>query len=69
MATYYVDTSILVKLFVSEAGSENARTLLGGIAEISVFIASVTRVEFTSALSRRSVAQFIGSTSFDEVLQ
>ena len=69
MATYFVDTSILVKLFVSEAGSEKARALLGGVAQNNLFIASITRVEFTSALSRRSVAQFIGNTSVNEVLQ
>ena len=64
MATYFVDTSVLVKLFVSEGRSENARTILGGLNENDVFIASITKVEFVATALRQLSA--VNSTTIQQ---
>lgn len=46
----YLDTSVLVPLFVSEVHTESARALLAARPE--VVVSDLTTVEFASALSR-----------------
>ncbi|MBT3270265.1 type II toxin-antitoxin system VapC family toxin [Candidatus Poribacteria bacterium] len=54
MPTYFVDSSALVKAYVAERGSRWVRDLLQSAELGDIYIAVVTPVEVTAALSRRS---------------
>ncbi|HYM16490.1 MAG TPA: type II toxin-antitoxin system VapC family toxin [Dehalococcoidia bacterium] len=60
MAANFWDTSALVKLYVAEAGSEQARGLA---VSDDIGVSAITAVEFASALRRRTV---IGDLSPDQ---
>jgi predicted nucleic acid-binding protein len=53
MAAYYFDTSALVKRHVNEAGSPWVRSLVRAKAGHRIYIARITAVEITSAITRR----------------
>jgi uncharacterized protein len=53
MASYFFDTSALVKRHVTEAGSPWVRSLLGASANHRIYIARITAVEVVSAITRR----------------
>ena len=53
MALLYLDTSALVKLYVSERGSERMAELASPDANYSLATSAVTQVEFHSAIDRR----------------
>ena len=53
MALLYLDTSALVKLYVSEPGSERMMELASEDANHSPAISAITQVEFYSAIDRR----------------
>ena len=53
MATFFFDTSALVKRHVSEPGSAWVRSLTHAKAAHTVFIARITAVEVFAAISRR----------------
>ena len=53
MADYFFDTSGLVKRHVREAGSAWVRTLVRADAGHRIYIARITAVEITSAITRR----------------
>ncbi len=55
MATYYLDTSAFVKLFVEEEGTDRMLKLLSD-ADSSFAVLNLTRVELRSALRRRERA-------------
>ena len=70
MATYYLDTSAFVKLFVQEEGTEQMLKLLSD-ADSSFVALNLTRVELRSALRRRERAGDISDAdlrSFDSQL-
>ena len=53
MATYFFDTSALVKTYVSEVGTAWAKSIVDPLAGNDICILRVTEVEMTSALVRR----------------
>lgn len=53
MADYFFDTSALVKRHVIEAGSAWVRSLVHARAAHDLYIARITAVEVTSAITRR----------------
>jgi predicted nucleic acid-binding protein len=53
MADYFFDTSALVKRHVTEAGSVWVKSLVRAKAEHTLYIARITAVEVTSAITRR----------------
>src|SRR5208337_4580589 len=53
MAVYFFDSSALVKRHVSESGSAWVRSLTRAKAAHTLYIARITAVEITSAITRR----------------
>jgi len=53
MADYFFDTSALVKRHVIEAGNPWAKSLVRAKAAYALYIARITAVEVTSAITRR----------------
>jgi uncharacterized protein len=53
MAAYFFDSSALVKRHVSELGSAWVRSLTRLNAKHTIYIARITAVEITSAITRR----------------
>ena len=53
MALLYLDTSALVKLYISEPGSERMAELASEDAPDSLASSAITQVEFHSAIDRR----------------
>lgn len=53
MATYYFDTSALVKLYVLETGSIAALALTRNLDRDTLAVADVARAEFRAAIRRR----------------
>lgn len=53
MAVYFFDSSALVKRHVTEAGSAWVRSLTRAKAAHTLYIARITAVEITSAITRR----------------
>ena len=53
MADFFLDTSALVKRHVNEAGSVWVKSLVSAKAGHAVYIARITAVEVTSAITRR----------------
>jgi predicted nucleic acid-binding protein len=56
MADYFFDTSALVKRHVKEVGSPWVKSLVRAKARHRLFIARITAVEVTSAITRRQTA-------------
>jgi uncharacterized protein len=56
MADYFLDTSALVKRHVNEAGSRWVKSLVRAKAGHRLYIARITAVEVTSAITRRQHA-------------
>ena len=54
MTDYYLDSSALVKRYVSEAGSTWVSALFDPALDNEVFIAAITPVEIIAALTRRT---------------
>jgi predicted nucleic acid-binding protein len=53
MADYFFDTSALVKRHVAEAGTAWVKSLVRAKAGHTLYIARITAVEITSAITRR----------------
>ena len=53
MADYFLDTSALVKRHVTEAGSPWVKSRVHAKAGHTLYIARITAVEMTSAITRR----------------
>jgi uncharacterized protein len=53
MADYFFDTSALVKRHVDEVGSPWVKSLVRAKAGHTLYIARITAVEVTSAITRR----------------
>ncbi len=56
MSVYFLDSSALVKRYVSEIGSDWVVDLCNPTLKHDVFITAITAVEITAAISRRSRA-------------
>ena len=56
MADYFLDTSALVKRHVNENGSRWVKSLVHAKADHQLYIARITAVEATSAITRRQRA-------------
>ena len=61
MPAYFVDSSALVKVYVSETGSSWVRELLDSERLSDVYLAAITPVEVVAALTRRSRSTGMGS--------
>jgi uncharacterized protein len=62
MAIYFIDSSALVKRYISETGSAWVLGLFDPILNNEVFIAAITGVEIIAAISRRSHSGSISIT-------
>ncbi|MEH2240720.1 type II toxin-antitoxin system VapC family toxin [Nostoc sp.] len=54
MAIYFIDSSALVKRYISETGSAWVLGLFDPTLNNEVFIAAITSVEIIAAITRRS---------------
>jgi predicted nucleic acid-binding protein len=68
MADYFFDTSALVKRHVIEAGSAWVRSLVHARAAHDLYIARITAVEVTSAITRRQHGGFLSRPQADAML-
>ncbi|GJD17751.1 hypothetical protein RIVM261_027070 [Rivularia sp. IAM M-261] len=62
MAVYFLDSSALVKRYITEAGSAWVLRLFDPALNNEVFIAAVTSVEIIAAITRRSRGGSISTT-------
>ena len=62
MAIYFVDSSALVKRYVSEAGSTCMLELFDPALDNEIFVAAITGVEIIAAIIRRSLGGSISAT-------
>ncbi len=62
MAIYFVDSSALVKRYVSEAGSTWILELFDPALDNEIFVAAITGVEIVAAITRRSRGRSISAT-------
>ena len=62
MAIYFVDSSALVKRYVSEAGSTWILELFDPALDNEIFVAAITGVEIIAAITRRSLVGSISAT-------
>jgi predicted nucleic acid-binding protein len=68
MADYFLDTSALVKRHVSEVGSPWVNTLVRAKAGHRIYIARITAVEVTSAITRRQHAGDLSAAQAGAIL-
>lgn len=68
MGVYSLDTSAVVKRYVSETGSVWINTLCDPVSGNSLHIARITAVEVVSALARRHRKGDIDQASFDTLV-
>lgn len=66
---YFLDTSALVKRYISETGSIWVKAITDPARENDLAIAQITWVEVISALSRRQREGSLSSDDFDSVFQ
>ena len=62
MAFYFIDSSALVKRYISETGSAWVSDLFDPIVNNEVFIAAITGVEIVAAITRRTRGGSISAT-------
>ncbi len=62
MATYFVDSSALVKRYISESGSTWVLTLFDPALNNDIVIAAITGVEIVAAITRRARGGSISAT-------
>ena len=68
MADYFLDTSALVKRHVIEAGSPWVKSLVRAKAAHTLYIARITAVEVTSAITRRQHAGDLSAAQAGAIL-
>ncbi|MDJ0900555.1 MAG: type II toxin-antitoxin system VapC family toxin [Xenococcus sp. MO_188.B8] len=61
MAVYFVDSSALVKRYISEVGSKWVLELFDFTQDNEIFIAAITAVEIIAAITRRARSGSISS--------
>ena len=69
MASYYLDTSALIKLYVEEEGTGAILDLLKGIGGDQIAILDVTLLECRSAVRRREREGDIPASDANRILQ
>ena len=69
MRTYFIDTSALVKRYITESGSELVRDLCDPQVGNKIILAQITWVEMLSAFSRLKRESSLDETNFTIVLQ
>ena len=62
MAVYFVDSSALVKRYISETGSRWVLSLFDPVLNNDVLIAAITGVEIVAAITRRARGGSISAT-------
>lgn len=62
MATYFVDSSALVKRYISETGSTWVVNLFDPVLNNDILIAAITGVEIVAAITRRARGGSINAT-------
>ena len=68
MASYFLDTSALVKLYVREAGTEKMLTLAARPERPSLVILSLSRVELRAAVQRRTRSRELSEEAASAVI-
>lgn len=68
MADYFFDTSALVKRHVIEVGSNWVRSLVRAKAAHTLYIARITAVEVTSAITRRQRGRHLSAAQGNAIL-
>lgn len=68
MAAYFLDTSALVKRHVRETGSGWIRSLTGAKTPHTIYLARITAVELTSAVTRRQRGGSLSSAQCGAIL-
>jgi uncharacterized protein len=68
MAVYFFDSSVLVKRHVDEAGSARVRSLTRVKARHTLYIARITAVEITSAITRRQRGRHLSAAQAGAIL-
>jgi uncharacterized protein len=68
MADYFLDTSALVKRHVTEPGSAWVKSLVRAKAGHTLYIARITEVEVTSAITRRQYSGDLSSAQAGAIL-
>jgi predicted nucleic acid-binding protein len=68
MAVFFLDSSALVKRHVNEVGSGWVRTLTKPKAARTLYIARITAVEITSAITRRQRGGFLSAAQAGAIL-
>jgi predicted nucleic acid-binding protein len=68
MADYFFDTSALVKRHVAEAGSVWVKSIVSAKAGHTLYIARITAVEVTSAITRRQHLGDLSASQADAIL-
>jgi uncharacterized protein len=68
MADYFFDTSALVKRHVDEAGSPWVKSLVRAKAGHTLYVARITAVEVTSAITRRQHGRDLSAAQAGAIL-
>lgn len=68
MTTYFLDSSALVKRYISESGSAWVRALAAPSTGNSVIVAEIARVEVVSAISRRRREGTLSTNQVNQVI-
>lgn len=68
MPDYFLDTSALVKRHINETGSAWVRSLIRSKVSHSLYIARITAVEVTSAITRRQHSGDLSPAQAGEIL-
>lgn len=69
MATYYLDTSALVKIYVAEMGSRWMQSIAAPTAGHLLLTSRITPVEVASALARRRRDGLLAPSDYADALQ
>ena len=69
MASVYLDTSALVKLYIEEEGTARVAALTAGRDDVQVVILDITLIESRSAIRRRQRQGDVSGTEADLVLK
>lgn len=69
MASVYLDTSALVKLYIEEEGSARVAALTADQGDVQIVILDITLIESRSAVRRRQRQGDISGADADQVLK
>ena len=69
MATYYFDTSALLKRYVVETGTQWVRSPSISPARHDIFVARLVQVELTAAIARRRSGSTLSAAAASTILR